>query len=61
MPWASYKLDDRGLVMRDENNIPILTGYCVEVQLKVSNYLYIFGRNAGFNVLVDINIKYNSK
>ena len=34
MPWASYKLDDRGLVMRDENNIPMLTGYCVEVQFK---------------------------
>lgn len=31
MPWASYKLDDRGLVMRDENNMPMLTGYCVEV------------------------------
>ena len=31
MPWASYKLDDRGLVMRDDNNMPMLTGYCVEV------------------------------
>ena len=31
MPWASYKLDERGLVMRDDNNMPMLTGYCVEV------------------------------
>ena len=34
MPWASYKFDERGMIMRDENNMPILTGYCVEVRMK---------------------------
>ena len=37
MPWASYKLDERGLVMRDEENKPMLTGYCVDVCYQ---YLY---------------------
>ena len=44
MPWASYELDDRGLVIRDENNMPKLTGYCVEVRLEISNKFYIVSR-----------------
>ena len=36
MPWASYKLDERGLVMRDENNLQMLTGECVEVLIKTT-------------------------
>ena len=39
MPWASYKFDERGMIMRDENNMPILTGYCVEVKNNARNFL----------------------
>lgn len=48
MPWASYELDDRGLVIRDENNMPKLTGYCVEVRLEISNKFYIVSRKTEY-------------
>ena len=30
MPWAAYEQDSRGIVVRDSQNNPKLTGYCVE-------------------------------
>ena len=30
MPWATYKLDSRGLFIKDAAGNPKLEGYCVE-------------------------------
>ena len=40
MPWASYKLDDRGIVIRDSNGNPELTGYCVEFVEEMSKRMF---------------------
>ena len=30
-PWASYELDARGMVLKDDNGAPKLKGYCIEM------------------------------
>ena len=30
-PWASYDLDARGMVVKNTNGAPKLTGYCIEM------------------------------
>ena len=36
-PWASYELDARGMVMKNDDGSPKLKGYCIELIEEMAN------------------------